>query len=90
MSARVLCAIASLACLLSSCAGRPVSEGGTLVSSFAAAPALDAPVRKKGANDPVALTPVAWGRINNPRALLAARLRLRRSPISDFGTRKWC
>lgn len=82
MSARVLCAIASLACLLSSCAGRPVSEGGTLVSSFAAAPALDAPVRKKGANDPVALTPVAWGRINNPAGLAGRTIEV--ASISDL------
>lgn len=85
MSARVLYAIASLACLLSSCAGRPVSEGGTLVSSFAAAPALDAPVRKKGANDPVALTPVAWGRVNNPAGLAGRTIEV--ASLSDIRLR---
>jgi peptidoglycan/xylan/chitin deacetylase (PgdA/CDA1 family) len=68
MSLRVLCAAALLASLLSSCAGRPIGQGGTLVSAFAASPAHDA-ADKFDADQPVALTPVAWGRVNNPSAL---------------------
>lgn len=68
MFLRALCVASTFACLLASCAGRPVSEGGTLVSAFAAAPAATSPA-KINANDPVPLTPVAWGRVNNPNGL---------------------
>jgi peptidoglycan-N-acetylglucosamine deacetylase len=68
MSIRVLCAAALLASLLSSCAGgRPVA-GGTLVSAFAASQAREAS-DKFDADQPVPLTPAAWGRVNNPSGL---------------------
>lgn len=66
---RAFCVASTLAVLLASCAGRPVSEGGTLVSAFAAAPAITAPASKTDATDPVPLTPAAWGRMTNPNAL---------------------
>lgn len=84
MSVRVFCAIASVAFILSSCAGRPVSSSGTLVSSFAAAPAIDAPVTK-GAHDPVPLTPAAWGRMNNPAGLAGRTIQV--SSLSDIRLR---
>ncbi|MFD1746145.1 polysaccharide deacetylase family protein [Rhizobium helianthi] len=68
MFLRALCVASTLACLLTSCAGRPATEGGTLVSAFAAAPAAANPGRAD-AHDPVPLTPVAWGRLNNPNGL---------------------
>lgn len=66
---RALCVASTLAVLLGSCAGRPVSEGGTLVSAFAAAPAMTAPKSKPDADDPIPLTPAAWGRMTNPNSL---------------------
>lgn len=85
MSVRVFCAVASLACILTSCAGRPVSQGGTLVSAFAAAPALDAPVRK-GPYDPVPLTPAAWGRMHNPAGLAGRVIEV--ASLSDIRLRE--
>lgn len=68
MPFRAFCVAATVACLLSSCAGRPQTEGGTLVTSFAAGKA-QAPVKKADADDPIALTPAAWGRMGNPKGL---------------------
>ncbi|WP_117194163.1 polysaccharide deacetylase family protein [Rhizobium terrae] len=69
MFVRVLCVAAAVACLLSSCAGRSQTEGGTLATSFAPAKALSSPKKVANADEPVALTPVAWGRVNNPGSL---------------------
>src|SRR6218665_1409504 len=82
MSVRVLCVAAALACLLSSCAGRPQTEGGTMVTSFAPAKSLSSPKKVASADDPVALTPVAWGRMNNPGGLAGRTLNV--SSISDI------
>ncbi|MFB9951179.1 polysaccharide deacetylase family protein [Rhizobium puerariae] len=68
MFVRALCAAVAAACLLSSCAGRSQTEGGSLATSFAPAKALSSP-KKAEADSPVALTPVAWGRIGSPTAL---------------------
>lgn len=73
MSLRVLCVAAAFACLLSSCANRSQTESGTLVTSFAPAKALSSP-KKADADDPVALTPAAWGRLNNPGGLAGRTL----------------
>lgn len=81
MSCRVLCAAAVVASLLTSCAGRPMGEGGTLVSAFAPSQARDA-TDKFDADQPVALTPVAWGRVNNPAALAGRTLEV--ASISDI------
>ncbi|MDP9839099.1 peptidoglycan/xylan/chitin deacetylase (PgdA/CDA1 family) [Neorhizobium huautlense] len=69
MSVRVLCAATAFACLLSSCAGKPPSEGGSLKTAFAAGNATGPLQAKDDANSPVALTPAAWGRMNNPGGL---------------------
>ncbi|RWX75865.1 polysaccharide deacetylase family protein [Neorhizobium lilium] len=84
MSVRVLCAAAALACLLSSCANRSQTENGTLVTSFAPAKALSSP-KKANADDPVALTPAAWGRFNNPKGLAGRTMDV--SSISDIRLR---
>ncbi len=84
MSFRAVAAAAAFACLLSSCAGRPVASGGTLVSAFAPAHAIDAK-HALDANDPVALTPVAWGRLRNPGGLAGRTLEV--SSISDISLR---
>jgi peptidoglycan/xylan/chitin deacetylase (PgdA/CDA1 family) len=68
MSVRVLCVAAAFACLLSSCAGRSQTEGGTLATSFAPAKAFFSP-KRADADSPVALTPAAWGRLGNPGSL---------------------
>lgn len=84
MPFRVLCAATALACLLASCAGRPLGEGGTLVSAFAAAPAakLHTPL---DADDPVALTPAAWGRLRNPAGLAGRTIDV--ASLSDIALR---
>lgn len=84
MSSRVACVAAALACLLASCAGRPSSEGGTLVSAFAAAPAAKVRTQLE-ADDPVALTPVAWGRLHNPAGLGGRTIEV--ASISDIKLR---
>lgn len=84
MSFRVVFVAATLACLLVSCAGRPSTEGGTLVSAFAAAPAVNAKTNLD-ARAPIALTPVAWGRIGNPGSLAGRTIDV--SSISDIKLR---
>lgn len=69
MFVRVLCVAAAVACLLSSCAGRSQTEGGTLATSFAPAKGAASAKTIAGADGPVALTPVAWGRVNSPGSL---------------------
>ncbi len=84
MFVRVLCAAAAVACLLSSCAGRSQTEGGSLATSFAPAKALSSTKlsKKAEADSPVALTPVAWGRFNNPGSLSGRTLTV--SSLSDI------
>ncbi|MCJ9671099.1 MULTISPECIES: polysaccharide deacetylase family protein [unclassified Neorhizobium] len=84
MFVRVLCVAAAAACLLSSCAGRNQTESGSLATSFAPAKAISStsPVRKAEADSPVALTPVAWGRFNNPGSLSGRTLTV--SSLSDI------
>ncbi|MCY1664017.1 polysaccharide deacetylase family protein [Rhizobium sp. SL86] len=84
MSFRVACVAAALACLLASCAGRPIAEGGTLMSAFAAAPAAK-PHTPLDADDPVALTPAAWGRLRNPAGLAGRTIEV--ASISDIKLR---
>lgn len=84
MSVRAICLAAALAALLSSCAGRPPSEGGSLASSFAPAKALGSP-KKADADDPVALTPAAWGRFGNPGSLAGRTIDV--SSLSDIKLR---
>jgi len=82
MFVRVLCVAAAVACLLSSCAGRPQTEGGSLATSFAPAKSLSSPKKTASADDPVALTPVAWGRLGNPGGLAGRTLTV--SSLSDI------
>ncbi|WP_165220678.1 polysaccharide deacetylase family protein [Affinirhizobium pseudoryzae] len=84
MSSRVACVAAALACLLASCAGRPSTEGGTLMSAFAAAPAVKARPQLD-ADDPVPLTPAAWGRLRNPAGLAGRTIEV--ASISDIKLR---
>jgi len=70
MFVRVLCVAAAAACLLSSCAGRSETEGGSLATSFAPAKASSSlKTEKAEADSPVALTPIAWGRLHDPKSL---------------------
>lgn len=82
MFVRVLCVAAAVACLLSSCAGRPQTEGGTLATSFAPAKSLSSAKKAASADDPVALTPAAWGRFGNPGGLAGRTLAV--SSLSDL------
>jgi peptidoglycan/xylan/chitin deacetylase (PgdA/CDA1 family) len=84
MSVRVLCVAAALACLLSACANRSQTETGSLASAFAPAKALSSP-KKANADDPVALTPAAWGRLGNPRGLSGRTIEV--ASISDIKLR---
>ena len=79
---RVLCVAATVASLLSSCAGRPQTEGGTMVTSFAPAKSLSSPKKVANAEDPVALTPAAWGRFGAPGGLAGRTINA--SSISDL------
>ncbi|MGF9562397.1 polysaccharide deacetylase family protein [Neorhizobium sp. JUb45] len=85
MPVRVLCAAAAFACLLSSCAGKPPSEGGSLKSAFAAGNATGPLQTKDDAKSPVALTPAAWGRMSNPRGLAGRDLTV--TSLSDIKLR---
>ena len=84
MFVRVLCVAAAVACLLSSCAGRSQTEAGSLATSFAPAKGLSSSKspKKAEADSPVALTPVAWGRFNNPGSLSGRTLTA--SSLSDL------
>ncbi len=73
MSFRVLCAAATVACLLSSCAGKHQTEGGSLALSFAPTTA-NSPMKKADADSPIALKPAAWGRLNDPKGLAGRTL----------------
>jgi len=84
MSVRALCVAAAFACLLSACANRSQTESGSLVTSFAPAKALSSP-KKADADDPVALTPTAWGRFGNPRGLAGRTIEV--SSLSDIKLR---
>ncbi|MGN7291662.1 polysaccharide deacetylase family protein [Rhizobium sp. SAFR-030] len=84
MSLRVVCVAASFACLLSACAGRVPSEGGTFVSAFAAHPAMK-PSTATDADTPVPLTPAAWGRVANPSSLAGRTIDV--SSLEDIALR---
>lgn len=85
MPVRVLCAAAVSACLLSSCAGKPPSEGGSLKTAFAAGSASGTLKTRDDAKSPVALTPAAWGRMGNPGALSGRTLTV--NAIADLKLR---
>lgn len=82
MSLRIACVAATFACLLASCASKPPVDGTALVTPFAPAKALSAP-KKLGAEDPVPLTPTAWGRIGKPGGGLEGRT-LEVTSLSDI------
>lgn len=86
MPVRALCAAAAFACLLSSCAGKTPSEGGSLKTAFAAGNANGSLKTKDDATSPVALTPAAWGRMNNPRGLAGRELTV--TSLSDIKLRE--
>lgn len=74
MPVRALCVAAVLAGLLSSCAGKPPSDGGSLKTAYAAGSAAGSLQTKHDPKSPVALTPAAWGRMGNPRGLAGREL----------------
>lgn len=63
---RALSAAALVSVCLTGCAGKPNANGASLKTAFAATMPAHGPV---GANDPVALSPVAWMRPLNPKGL---------------------
>ncbi|MGI2035737.1 polysaccharide deacetylase family protein [Rhizobium panacihumi] len=85
MPVRVLCAATIFACLLSSCAGKPVTEGGSLKTAFAAGNASGTLQTKNDSKSPVALTPAAWGRMGHPGALSGRTLTV--NALADFKLR---
>lgn len=85
MPVRAACAAAVVISLLSSCAGKPPSEGGSLSSAFAAGEAAGSLKTKDDAKSPVALTPAAWGRFNKMGGLAGRELTV--SSISDIKLR---
>lgn len=85
MPVRAVCAAAVVISLLSSCAGKPPSEGGSLRSAFAAGDAAGSLRPKDDARSPVALTPAAWGRLNKMGGLAGRELTV--SSISDIKLR---
>jgi peptidoglycan/xylan/chitin deacetylase (PgdA/CDA1 family) len=85
MPVRAACAAAVLISLLSSCAGKPPSEGGSLKTAFAAGDAAGSLRPKDDAGSPVALTPAAWGRLNKMAGLAGRELTV--SSISDIKLR---
>ncbi|TNM65493.1 polysaccharide deacetylase family protein [Aliirhizobium smilacinae] len=85
MPVRAAFAAAVVISLLSSCAGKPPSEGGSLRSAFAAGDAAGSLKPKDDARSPVALTPAAWGRFNKMGGLAGRELTV--SSISDIKLR---
>lgn len=85
MPVRAACAAALLVSLLSSCAGKPPSEGGSLKTAFAAGDAAGALKPKDDAASPVALTPAAWGRLSKMSGLAGRDITVR--SISDIKLR---
>ncbi|MDE1159151.1 MAG: polysaccharide deacetylase family protein [Neorhizobium sp.] len=84
MPFRVLCAAATVALLLSSCAGKHQTEGGTLALSFAPTTATS-PAKKADADSPIALKPAAWGRLSDPKGLAGRTIEV--SSLSDVKLR---
>lgn len=85
MPVRAVCAAAVALSLLSSCAGKPPSESGSLKSAFAAGDAAGSLRPKDDAKSPVALTPAAWGRLNKMGGLAGREMTV--SSISDIKLR---
>jgi len=85
MPVRAACAAAVFISLLSSCAGKPPSEGGSLKTAFAAGDAAGSLKPKDDAGSPVALTPAAWGRFNKMGGLAGREMTV--SSVSDIKLR---